>query len=85
MNWLLLSTLEESNKYFVSENDIVVSEYFNFGLSVDCVVFGYQAGEVRVLLIERGAEPYKGSWALPGDLVDMDTDLKESAVRCYRI
>jgi len=81
LNWLLLSTLEESNKYFVSENDIVVSEYFNFGLSVDCVVFGYQAGEVRVLLIERGAEPYKGSWALPGDLVDMDTDLKESAVK----
>jgi len=37
-------------------------------LSVDCVVFGYRQGKIRVLLIERGAEPFKGSWALPGDL-----------------
>lgn len=56
-----------------------LKEYFVFGLSVDCVVFGYQQGKIKVLLIERDAEPYRGSWALPGDLVSPKDDLLYSA------
>lgn len=69
----------KNNKYFLSENNIPFTEFFQFGLSVDCVVFGHHHNQLRVLLIERGAEPFKGHWALPGDLVPMDQDLEESA------
>lgn len=35
----------------------------------------------RVLLIERGNEPYKGCWALPGGFLDMEETLEECAIR----
>ena len=66
-------------KYFLSENNLPYSEFFQFGLSVDCVVFGYHDGKLRILLIERGAEPFEGFWALPGDLVGLDVNLFDSA------
>ena len=62
--------------YFLSENK---SEYLKFGLSIDCVVFGYNEGKVQVLLIERNAQPFKGNWALPGELVSTDSNLEDAA------
>lgn len=52
--------------------------YFTLALSIDCVVFGFDDEGIKVLLIERSAEPFNGFWALPGDLVDPQKDLKES-------
>lgn len=34
-----------------------------------------------VLLIERGREPYKGHWALPGGFIDMDEELEDACTR----
>jgi 8-oxo-dGTP diphosphatase len=57
-----------------------------YRVAVDAVVFGARPiteGEGRgleVLLIQRGIEPFRGSWALPGGLVLPDEDL-EAAVR----
>lgn len=34
-----------------------------------------------VLLIERGREPFKGQWALPGGFVNMDEDLETACQR----
>ncbi len=50
-------------------------------LTVDCVVFGYDEGELKVLLIERGLEPFKGRWALPGGFVRVDETLDDAARR----
>ncbi|WP_116105866.1 NUDIX hydrolase [Lewinella sp. IMCC34191] len=51
-------------------------------VTVDVVVFGYDGGEtLKLLLIQRGGEPFKGQWALPGGFVDMDEDLETSALR----
>lgn len=43
----------------------------NFQIAVDCVVISYDPleGELKLLLIRRINEPYKGSWALPGGFV----------------
>ncbi|MGB0850820.1 MAG: NUDIX hydrolase [Bacteroidia bacterium] len=71
--------MSDNNKFYLSENDMPLKDYFVFGLSVDCVVFGYQQGKIKVLLIERDAEPFRGSWALPGDLVSPKDDLLYSA------
>lgn len=55
--------------------------YFKSAFSVDSVIFGYDNGDLKVLLIYRGAKPYIGTWALPGDLVKPDEDLDDSAKR----
>ena len=55
-----------------------IKKYFTLALSIDCVVFGFDDDGIKVLLIERSAEPYNGYWALPGDLVDPLKDLNES-------
>jgi 8-oxo-dGTP diphosphatase len=56
-------------------------QYPRAALTVDCVVFGYDEGELKVLLIERGLEPFKGKWALPGGFVRVDETLDEAARR----
>ena len=37
--------------------------------------------EPKVLLIERGADPYKGCWAFPGGFLNMDETTEECAIR----
>jgi 8-oxo-dGTP diphosphatase len=55
--------------------------YPRAALTVDCVVFGLDEGELKVLLIQRGLEPFKGRWALPGGFVHVDETLDEAARR----
>ncbi len=50
-------------------------------LTVDCVVFGFDGGDLQVLLIRRGIEPFKDRWALPGGFVHLDETLDEAARR----
>src|SRR6185295_15312554 len=56
-------------------------KYPRAALTVDCVVFGFDEGELKVLLIERALEPFKGRWALPGGFVRVDETLDEAARR----
>ena len=57
-------------------------EYPRPSVTVDVVVFGYDGGrDLKLLLIQRGGDPFKGQWALPGGFVDMDEDLEASALR----
>jgi 8-oxo-dGTP diphosphatase len=56
-------------------------QYPRAALTVDCVVFGFDVGELKVLLIQRGLDPFKGLWALPGGFVRVDETLDEAARR----
>ena len=56
-------------------------EYPRPALTVDCVVFGFDEGELKVLLIQRGLEPFKGQWALPGGFVRVEETVEEAARR----
>lgn len=55
-------------------------EYPHPAVTADCVVFGYDGKELKVLLIKRGAEKeasttaYAGEWALPGGFMDIEKD-----------
>ena len=40
--------------------------------------------EPKVLLIQRGNEPYKGCWAFPGGFMEMDETTEECAIRELR-
>ena len=50
---------------------IPLDNFFTLAVSVDCVVFGFDGADIKVLLIERGASPFRHHWALPGDLVPL--------------
>ncbi len=50
-------------------------------LTVDCVVFGFDEQDLKVLLIQRGLPPYEGKWALPGGFVHVDEALEAAALR----
>lgn len=56
-------------------------QYPRAALTVDCVVFGFDEGELKVLLIERGLDPFKGRWALPGGFVRVEETLDAAARR----
>lgn len=60
---------------------IEIQDFFKSAFSVDCVIFGFDNEKLKVLLIERGAEPYLGHFALPGDLVYPGEDLDLAAKR----
>lgn len=53
-------------------------------VTTDCVIFGFDGTKLKVLLIERGVEPYKGRWAFPGGFLNMDEDAETGALRELR-
>ncbi len=56
-------------------------KYPRGALTVDCVVFGFDEGELKVLLIQRALDPFKGRWALPGGFVRVDETIDTAARR----
>ncbi|WP_132051714.1 NUDIX hydrolase [Pseudocnuella soli] len=56
-------------------------EYFNIAISVDCVIFGYEEKQLKVLLIKSDLEEFEGMWSLLGDLVRPDEDLEAASYR----
>ncbi len=59
-------------------------KYPHPSVTTDCVIFGFDGCSLKVLLIERGGEPYKGSWAFPGGFLNMDESAEEGALRELR-
>jgi 8-oxo-dGTP diphosphatase len=53
-------------------------------VTADCVIFGFDGLNIKVLLVQRGGEPYKGWWALPGGFMRMDETIEECARRELR-
>jgi 8-oxo-dGTP diphosphatase len=56
-------------------------QYPRPALTVDCVVFGFDEADLKVLLIERGLEPFAGRWALPGGFVRVEESIDDAARR----
>ena len=49
-------------------------------VTADCVVIANETVP-RVLLVQRGIEPYKDRWAFPGGFMNMDETTEECAIR----
>lgn len=56
-------------------------KYPHPSVTTDCVIFGFDGTRLNVLLVERGVEPFKGSWAFPGGFVKMDESCEDGARR----
>lgn len=64
----------------INVNDRAMShaEYVS-SISIDCIIFGFDEGELKVLLIKRAKEPLKDGWALPGGFVGQNEDIDVAA------
>ncbi len=58
--------------------------FFKSAFTVDNVIFGFDEGNLKILLIRRNEDPYDDYWALPGYFVEQEEDLKHAAVRVLR-
>lgn len=56
-------------------------KYPHPAVTTDCIVFGFDGTKLNLLLINRGIEPYKGSWALPGGFMKIDETAEQGALR----
>lgn len=56
-------------------------KYPHPSVTTDCVIFGFDGLKLKVLLVERGIEPYKGRWAFPGGFLRIDEDAETGAMR----
>jgi 8-oxo-dGTP diphosphatase len=59
-------------------------DYFNIAISVDCVIFGYDSKELKVLLIKSDLEEFSGLYSLLGDLIRPDEDLEDASYRVLK-
>jgi 8-oxo-dGTP diphosphatase len=59
-------------------------EFFQIAISVDCVIFGFDKNELKVLLIKSDLEEFKDQWSLLGDLVRPDENLDSASYRVLK-
>ena len=55
-----------------------------FYVSVDCIIFGFDEGELKLLLLKRNFEPAKGEWSLMGGFVQEEESVDDAAKRVLR-
>lgn len=62
-----------------------MTTYYNinpqFYVSVDCIIFGFDKGNLKLLLLKRNFEPAKGSWSLMGGFVQDGESVDDAAKR----
>lgn len=53
-------------------------------VATDCVVFGFDSGELKLLIFKRKVEPNKGAWSLIGSFVELNEDVDAAAKRVLK-
>ena len=53
-------------------------------VAVDCVIFGFDGKELKLLLVHRGFDPEKGRWSLVGGFVRKNESLEQAAARVLK-
>ena len=56
-------------------------KYEHMAVTNDCVIFTYENWKLKVLLVRRGGNPFKGSWAFPGGFLNNDETAEQGALR----
>jgi 8-oxo-dGTP diphosphatase len=50
-------------------------------VAIDCIIFGFDGKDIKLLLIKRNFEPEQGKWSLMGGFLNQDEDLSDGAAR----
>ena len=57
------------------------NEHSKVWLSVDCIIFGFDEGKLKVLIGKRQMDPSRGEWSLYGGFVAADESVDDAATR----
>ena len=52
--------------------------------AIDCIIFGFNVQDLKILLIKRGFEPTRGQWSLMGGFIKKNEGLEEGAARILK-
>jgi ADP-ribose pyrophosphatase YjhB (NUDIX family) len=52
--------------------------------AIDCIIFGFDGQDLKILLIKRGFEPRRGQWSLMGGFIKKNESLEEAAARILK-
>ena len=77
-----MSTFAIKEKKNIKTLSVIQSEVENsnrIGLSVDCVIFGFDENKLKVLLIRSDLKKFQHKWSLLGDIVAPSEDLDVAA------
>lgn len=74
------TALQKTVQQLRSENN----EFFQIAISVDCVIFGFDHNELKVLLIKSDLENFSDQWSLLGDLVGPGENLDNASYRVLK-
>ena len=77
----ILRKVEEMKDYKLTEDGLYAYQYPRASVTADAVLFAEKEGQMYVLLIQRGNDPYKGYWAFPGGFLNMDETVAHCAER----
>jgi len=65
-----------TSNFYAEENKIFVA--------TDCIVFGFDDGELKLLIFKRRVAPHEGDWSLIGSFVKPSEDVDEAAQRVLK-
>lgn len=60
------------------------SQQKRFLFAVDCIIFGYDGQELKLMVIQRGFDPFKGKWSLVGGFVQETESAEGAATRVLK-
>lgn len=62
-----------SNDFYLQKDKLYVA--------VDCIIFGFDEGKLKLLIFKRRVKPLLGEWSLIGSFVNIDEDVSHSTKR----
>ncbi len=78
------SDLKKKHSSLIKDVHKLVESYPLVPITVDCVIFGFDENELKVLLIRSDLEIYKGKWSLLGDFAADNEELDDAAYRILK-
>lgn len=76
-----MAKMVSSNEALTASDPEVYSGEQKFYIAVDCIIFGFEDSELKLLIINRILEPEKGKWSLMGGFVRAGENLDQAAIR----
>jgi 8-oxo-dGTP diphosphatase len=53
-------------------------------VAVDCIIFGFDGNDIKLLLVQRGLKPEKGKWSLMGGFLQAKESLEQAGNRILK-
>ncbi|MFT4154590.1 NUDIX hydrolase [Parafilimonas sp.] len=75
---------QADTNYALEQVQQLVETYPRVPITVDCVIFGFDNNELKVLLIRSDLKMFEGKWTLLGDFAHDDEELDDAAYRVLR-